>query len=73
MDAIVRNHPFVDGNKRVGVAVAVLFLRINGYELTANNQELESFTLHTTVQKPDIAEMANWFRQYSGRIGPEKN
>jgi prophage maintenance system killer protein len=35
----------VDGNKRTAITTAGLFLRINGYRLTASNQQLEAFTL----------------------------
>lgn len=34
-DAIVRNHPFVDGNKRVGFVIGVLFLELHGFAFTA--------------------------------------
>lgn len=34
-EAIVRNHPFVDGNKRVGFVIGVLFLELHGYVFTA--------------------------------------
>lgn len=37
--AIVRNHPFVDGNKRTGFVVGVLFLEMNGYRFTATEEE----------------------------------
>ncbi len=37
---LVRNHPFVDGNKRVGAAVAEIFLRLNGAQLSASNDEI---------------------------------
>ncbi|MGH7232509.1 MAG: type II toxin-antitoxin system death-on-curing family toxin [Nitrospiraceae bacterium] len=72
MDGIIRNHPFVDGNKRTGIAAAVLFLRINGYEVSATNQVLESFTQHVTTQKPEISELAHWFRQHGATIRSEK-
>ncbi len=36
---IVRNHPFLDGNKRTGFVVAVLFLEMNGYRFTASEEE----------------------------------
>jgi len=36
---IVKNHPFIDGNKRTGVAAALLFLRFNGLELSESNSE----------------------------------
>lgn len=36
---LVKKHPFVDGNKRTGFAVAALFLELNGYRLVANETE----------------------------------
>ena len=35
---IVRNHPFVDGNKRTGFVVGILFLELNGYQFTATQE-----------------------------------
>lgn len=35
---IVKNHPFVDGNKRVGFVVGVLFLELNGYQFVASEE-----------------------------------
>jgi death on curing protein len=36
---IVRNHPFVDGNKRTGFVVGILFLELNGYGFTASEED----------------------------------
>ena len=36
---IVRNHPFIDGNKRTGFVVGVLFLELNGYRFTASEAD----------------------------------
>jgi death on curing protein len=36
---IVRNHPFMDGNKRIGFLVGILFLELNGYRFTASEEE----------------------------------
>jgi death-on-curing protein len=36
---IVRNHPFVDGNKRTGFVVGVLFLELKGYRFTASEED----------------------------------
>ena len=65
MDSIVRNHPFVDGNKRTGIAAAGIFLMLNNYRLTVTNQELEKFTLHVTISKPDISEISFWLESHS--------
>ena len=42
---IVQNHPFLDGNKRVGLEAALLFLEINGITIEATNSELVELTL----------------------------
>src|SRR5438045_9719406 len=41
----VSNHPFVDGNKRVGLAAALIFLWINGYELKCDHGALEELVV----------------------------
>ena len=45
LESLINNHPFVDGNKRTGIAAAAMFLKINDYSLTASNQEVETFLL----------------------------
>jgi death-on-curing protein len=65
MDSLVRNHPFVDGNKRAGVAAAGLFLRLNGYRLDATNDDLERFTLQVAQAQITLAQMADWFERNS--------
>lgn len=67
MDGIIRNHPFLDGNKRTAIAAAALFLQGNGYRVTASNADLEAFTLHVTVAKPDPETIADWFRTHTVR------
>ncbi|HXF69902.1 MAG TPA: type II toxin-antitoxin system death-on-curing family toxin [Thermoflexus sp.] len=64
IDSLIRNHPFVDGNKRTGIAAA-LFLRQNGYRLTATNEELETFALYVAESKPEITEIAAWLKAHS--------
>src|SRR6185369_192349 len=39
---IVQNHPFIDGNKRVGVAAALVFLLLNDCDIKATNNEIVS-------------------------------
>jgi death-on-curing protein len=65
MDSLIRNHPFIDGNKRTGIAAAALFLRQNGRYLTATNSELETFTLYVTESRPDVSEIAAWLETHS--------
>lgn len=68
MDSLINNHPFLDGNKRTGVTTAGLFLRINGYKLTASSQELEECALRVAVQGMKLAELARWIKKHSVAI-----
>jgi death-on-curing protein len=67
MDSLVRNHPFVDGNKRTAITAAALFLRMNGYRLIVENNEMVRFTLACAQSQLVLGEIAHWFRQYSIR------
>ena len=62
MDSLIRNHPFVDGNKRTGISAAGLFLRINGYRLYLSNIELEKFTIEVAQSKYPVEEIAVWLQ-----------
>ena len=65
MDSLVRNHAFIDGNKRVGITAAGLFLRIHGRQLTASNAELERFTWDVAQTHVSLDSMTIWFEQNS--------
>ena len=65
MESLINNHPFVDGNKRTGIAAAALFLRINGYKLTARPAEVEKKTLLVAQNKMSLEEIAGWLREDS--------
>jgi len=67
MHSLVMNHAFVDGNKRVGVTAAELFLRLNGYRLDASDPELEELTLTVAKGELDAEALAIWFRQRISR------
>ena len=68
LDGLTRNHPFLDGNKRISIATAALFLEMNGYRVTATNADLEKFTIHVTTMKPDLDQITEWFRAKTVRI-----
>ena len=65
LDSLVRNHPFVDGNKRVGITAAGVYLQMNGQRLTASNAELETFTLQVARSELPVEHMTSWFRAHS--------
>ena len=45
--SLTKNHPFLDGNKRIGVLIMLVFLEINKIELTCNDEELTDLGLKT--------------------------
>lgn len=62
---ISRNHPFIDGNKRTGFVAAELFLRLNGFALTADDASCVLTML--AVAAGDISEeaFAAWLRAHT--------
>ena len=65
LDSLIRNHPFIDGNKRTGVAAAGLFLVRNGYRLAASNIDLEELALGVAQSIITAEEVALWLRKNS--------
>lgn len=57
---LVSNHPFVDGNKRVGLLAALVFLELNGVSLTGGSEELYELTMAVAAgqrTKPEVTAM----------------
>jgi death-on-curing protein len=59
---IVRNHPFVDGNKRTGAVSAVVFLLLNRIELLTDEDSFERIVLMAAEGKMTKEEIARFFR-----------
>lgn len=60
---LARNHPFVDGNKRIALTVAAVFLEINGYSLNA--PEAEAVIIYQQLADGRLTEegLAEWMRE----------
>jgi death on curing protein len=65
MISLVNNHPFVDGNKRVGITAAALFLVRNGLQLRASNEEIEQVTLEVAQGRLTVDQLASWFARHT--------
>jgi death-on-curing protein len=63
MHSIVLNHPFVDGNKRLGAMAAELFLDLNGFDLVAIDEELVDVTMAVARGEVSAEALAIWLRQ----------
>lgn len=62
---LVQNHPFLDGNKRVGAATTLVFLTMNGVETRITNQVLVDMVLAVAKGKVDKPAIAEFFRKHS--------
>jgi len=62
--SLIQNHPFVDGNKRVGHAAMETYLILNGHELIASVDESEAFVLGLASGKIARDELEKWLRKH---------
>jgi death on curing protein len=62
---LTQNHPFVDGNKRVGVAAGLIFLRLNGLEETCSEDDVIALGLRVADGKMSKAEIAVLLAKHS--------
>ena len=62
---LVRNHPFIDGNKRVGFVVGILFLELNGIRFTASEADAAQAVLALAAGTLDEAGYASFLRANS--------
>ncbi len=63
--SLVMNHPFIDGNKRIGAMAAEYFLGLNGVDLLATDKQIVEVTLATARGEMSAEAIAIWIRQRS--------
>jgi len=68
--SLVLNHPFVDGNKRVGHAAMEVFLLLNGHELRATVDEQEQLMLRLAAGQLKRDALAEWVKQHIAQVKP---
>jgi death on curing protein len=60
--SIIRNHPFADGNKRVGAVLLETFLNLNGYQLDASDDELYESIFSVAAGNMRDRDFTRWVR-----------
>jgi len=63
--SLVQNHPFVDGNKRVGHAAMATFLILNGVEIAATIDEQEQLILSLAAGHQSREDIVSWLRGHT--------
>lgn len=61
---LVKNHALLDGNKRIGVHVMLVFLAINGYELRYTQAELSDLILDVADSKREYEDILSWILEH---------
>lgn len=66
--SIIENHPFVDGNKRIGHAAMEAFLVMNGFEIDASVDEQEQTILHVASGQMSLDDFREWLSTHIRKI-----
>lgn len=69
---VVKNHPFVDGNKRTGFLLGVLFLELNGLQFTASEDAATKSVLDLAASAIDEAAYADFLRKSTAPSTPSQ-
>jgi death on curing protein len=65
---LIKNHPWIGGNKRTATAIMREFLRLNDYDLSASNAETFELSLAVEADKWKVDEIEGWLRQHTTRL-----
>lgn len=61
---LVKNHPFVDGNKRIGAHAMLMFLAMNGIELAYTQSDLSDMILKVAAGAVGLEGLVDWIRKH---------
>lgn len=64
MESIIKDHPFIDGNKRTAITAAGIFLQRNGCRLKATQDDLYHFTMAMATGSGAAKDAEAWFRAH---------
>ena len=62
--SVISNHPFVDGNKRTGIHVMLIFLEVNGVQSDYTQKELVDLGVGIAAGNFDVNDILNWLSEH---------
>ena len=65
---VCKNHPFVDGNKRVAFVLMDIFLQKNGWEIVSPEEEGYRMIMNLASGKMTKAQLSTWLKEHSARV-----
>lgn len=70
LQSLLKNHPFVDGNKRTALSSSALFLWKNSYRLTNAHKEEVEFAIRVDNGNLTVEQISEWLKEHSVKISP---
>ncbi len=68
-ESIIMNHPFVDGNKRTGYVLMETVLRLEGFKISAADNELYQFVIDISTGAKRFEEIVDWLKKNTKATG----
>lgn len=68
LQSIVKNHPFIDGNKRTAYSAVFILLKKNGVDLVVKKREAVEFMISVANQNLSVDEISGWLKKHSKKI-----
>jgi death on curing protein len=68
LQSLLKNHPFVDGNKRTALVSAAIFMKMNGYNLINQHEEEVEFGVNVDNKRLSLEKIAKWLEKNSKKI-----
>jgi death-on-curing protein len=64
IESIITNHPFLDGNKRIGYVIMRLYLLDSGLDIISSQSDKYDFVIKIASSKSDFDEICNWINDH---------
>lgn len=68
LQSLLKNHPFVDGNKRTALFSTGVFMKLNGYKLKNTHKEEVEFAVKVDNQNLTLEEISSWLKENSTKL-----
>jgi death on curing protein len=68
IQSVVKNHPFIDGNKRTAFVAAYAFLKLNRIQMIISNAKVTKFMVRVSKDNLSVDEISDWLKKNSKEI-----
>lgn len=68
LQSLLKNHPFLDGNKRTALTSAGTFLKINGYKFINTHKKEVEFVIRVDNEHLEVSEISLWLKKHTRKI-----